>query len=169
MDEPFIGEIRPFAFGFAPSGWLPCEGQLLSVSKYSTLFTVVGTRFGGDGHTSFALPDLRGAAPVMAGHGPGLTDRPLGSVGGEAEVTLATDQIASHSHEIATTPLPANSGPAQDALVARASAPAYTDVAPDVAMAADALDANGGGAPHENRQPFLVIGFYIALVGDYPG
>lgn len=169
MDEPLIGEIRPFAFGFAPGSWAPRDGQKLSVDKYSTLFTVIGTRFGGDGHTSFALPDLRSAVPLMAGHGPGLTDRPLGSSGGASKISLTTDQIAPHAYEIATTPLPANSGPARDALVARASAPAYADAAPGVAMAADAIEADGQSAPHENRQPFLVIAFYLALVGDFPG
>ncbi|MEL6481936.1 MAG: tail fiber protein [Pseudomonadota bacterium] len=169
MDEPLIGEIRPFAMGLVPRGFAACDGQLLSVNDYSTLFSVIGTRFGGDGVTSFALPDLRGGVPVIAGEGPGLTDRPLGSFGGQTSVSLGADQIPPHSHQLATTPLPATAGPDENAFAARASAPSYVDAPPSVAMAEDALDETGQGAPHENRQPYLVIGFYIAFEGSFPG
>lgn len=168
MSDAFIGELRLFAFGHAPRHFMPCDGRLLQVSDAAQLFGVIGARFGGDGRTTFALPDLRGRAPVGVGHGPGLTARTLGETGGMATVALTVAQLPRHAHAVGATPLPANAGPAPDALPARAGAPAYADTAPTVALADTAIAETGEGTPHENRQPFLVIAFHIAVQGEFP-
>ena len=168
MADQFIGEIRPFAFGLEPRGWAVCDGRLLSVSDHTTLFSVIGTKFGGDGVRNFALPDLRGRAPIGEGRGPGLTERALGSTGGAAEVALSESQIPVHNHPIVVTPLPANSGPAESAIPGRASSAAYADASLSADMSPGAITSSGGGQPHQNRQPYLVISFYIALQGEFP-
>ncbi|SEB04765.1 phage tail protein [Rubrimonas cliftonensis] len=168
MTDAFIGEIRPFAFGHAPRDFTPCDGRLLQVSDASQLFAVIGARFGGDGRTTFALPDLRGRAPLGEGRGPGLTARTLGESGGTAAVALTAAQSPRHAHALLATPLPANAGPAADALPARAGARAYAEAVPTVAMADTAIEEAGGGAAHENRQPFLVVAFHIAVQGVFP-
>lgn len=171
--DPFIGEIRIFAGNFSPRGWAFCAGQLLPISQNTALFSILGTTYGGDGKTTFALPDLRGRMPVGMGKGPGLTERALGEAGGQESVTLTEAQIPAHTHAItvaadstvATTDRPQGALPARNA----AAIPAFgktsnSTLAPNAATAAPA----GGGAPHPNMPPFLGIGYIIALQGIFP-
>ncbi len=173
MSEPFIGEIRMFAGTFAPRGWALCDGQLLAISQNDALFSLLGTTYGGDGRTTFGLPDLRGRVPVHAGSGtgPGLSARPLGQKAGSETVTLTTQQIPSHAH----TPVKASTEPADDSNPAgKALAATSYDVYitnPTVGLtdlAAGAVTSVGGSQPHDNAQPFLCVNFIIALVGIYP-
>ena len=169
MSEPFVGEIRMFAGNFAPQGWAFCDGQLLAVSQNDALFSLLGTIYGGDGRTTFALPDLRGRVPVHAGQGPGLSERRLGSKGGTESVTLTTNQLPSHTHPVkgatdtATAATPANNVPAQSTAISL-----YAPVAPTVDMNAGAVQAVGGSQAHNNLMPTLCINFIIALYGVYP-
>lgn len=169
MSEPFVGEIRMFAGNFAPRGWAFCDGQLLAVSQNDALFSLLGTIYGGDGRTTFGLPDLRGRIPIHAGHGPGLSERRLGAKGGAEKVTLTTNQLPSHTHAMqasadgATTPNP------QDAVLSEAltSTPYIQDVE-TVSLASSSITNVGGSRSHTNLMPFLCIHFIIALVGIYP-
>ncbi|MGR8935953.1 MAG: phage tail protein [Gammaproteobacteria bacterium] len=169
MSEPFVGEIRMFAGNFAPRGWAFCDGQLLAVSQNDALFSLLGTIYGGDGRTTFGLPDLRGRLPIHAGDGPGLSPRPLGAKGGEESVTLTVNQLPSHEH-----PLQASQGPATDTRPvgnAPAQAPAadvWSTRSPAVDMAADSISYIGGSRSHTNLMPFLCVNFIIALFGIYP-
>lgn len=164
LDQPYVGEIRMFAGDFAPVGWLTCEGQLLSIAEYETLFILIGTTYGGDGQTTFALPDLRGRAPLHAGNGV-----ILGEVAGVESVTLATTQIPPHSHgarastAVASSADPAGRVPALNA----AGVPQYGAIA-DSSLSPAALLAAGGSQPHENLQPSLAIHFIISLFGVFP-
>ncbi|MDO3383024.1 phage tail protein [Gilvimarinus algae] len=171
MSEPFVGEIRMFAGNFAPRGWAFCDGQLLAVSQNDALFSLLGTIYGGDGRTTFGLPDLRGRIPIHAGHGPGLSERRLGAKSGEENVTLTTNQIPSHTHQMqASNELATDKSP-QNNLVAR-TAPAVIDIynpdGPPVALKHDAVTSVGGSRSHTNLQPFLCVHFIIALFGIYP-
>ncbi|HLE55587.1 MAG TPA: tail fiber protein [Rhodothermia bacterium] len=171
MAEPFIGEIRMFAGNFAPSGWAFCDGALLSISENDALFTLYGTTYGGDGETTFALPDLRGRLPVHAGTGPGLSTRQLGETGGAEEVTLTVNQLPVHTHPFLATE---SAGISQDP-VGRALAPSgslvdvYQEDNDDPKnMAAQAIAGTGGSQPHENMHPFLCINFIVSLFGVFP-
>lgn len=168
MSEPFVGEIRMFAGNFSPRGWAFCDGQLLAVSQNDALFSLLGTIYGGDGRTTFGLPDLRGRLPIHAGHGPGLSERRLGAKGGAEEVTLTVNQLPSHTHPLqgssaaATTIDPVGNAPA-DGLAD------YLNPRPSpVPMAAESITATGGSRSHTNVMPYLCIHFIIALVGIYP-
>ena len=172
MSEPFIAEIRIFAGNFAPRGWAFCNGQLLPVAQNTALFSLVGTTYGGDGRSTFGLPDLQGRAPLHPGQGPGLASRRLGERGGQAAVTLTENELPGHGHgDIrASSGGPDNTSP-QGAIWAgdrRSRARQYSDGAADVRMAPEALQTAGGSQPHNNRQPVLGINFIIALVGLYP-
>lgn len=173
MSEPFIGEIRVFGFDFAPRGWAFCDGQLLPVGQYTALYSILGTTYGGDGRTSFALPNLHGRAPMMYGRGPGLTARREGEVGGVSHVTLTHAEMPSHTHTMLVSTAPARSGEPKDQYLgtARGALP-YVEVAggtePDTVMAADALAPAGGSLPHNNLQPYLVLNYCIALEGLFP-
>lgn len=171
--EPFLGEIRLFAGNFAPRGWALCYGQLLSISQNAALFSLLGTTYGGDGRTTFGLPDLRGRVPVHEGQGPGLTPRTLGERSGSEAVTLLATQLPAHTHALAASTANATSQ------VARGNLPAFTYVdavttlyanedGGTVAMAPGAIAPTGSGLPHENRMPTLALNFIIAVEGIYP-
>ena len=169
MSEPFVGEIRMFAGNFAPRGWAFCDGQLLSVSQNDALFSLLGTIYGGDGRTTFGLPDLRGRIPIHAGQGPGLSQRRLGAKAGAEQVTLTVNQLPSHTHaaeasdDLGTTPNPADAVPAKSTTV-----DAYAASSPTENMSAQAVTNVGGSRSHTNLMPFLCVHFIIALVGIYP-
>lgn len=165
--EPFIGMVMPVAFGFVPEGWALCDGQLLPIADNTTLFSLLGTSFGGDGRVSFALPDLRGRSPR------GSTAQYPGAKGGVETVTLNEAQMPMHAHllnasqqEQATRP-----GPAADKVFAKATFPPgtlYGEPSAPVALSTQNIPANGGGQAHENMQPYLVVNYIIALQGLYP-
>lgn len=169
MSEPFVGEIRMFAGNFAPRGWAFCDGQLLAVSQNDALFSLLGTIYGGDGRTTFALPDLRGRIPIHAGSGPGLSPRSLGAKGGAEAVTVTVNQLPSHSHEpfAVSTDSADDFNPAGKTLAAT-SYDLYIEEDPDVSMAGSAITQVGGSRSHGNLQPFLCVHFIIALFGIYP-
>jgi microcystin-dependent protein len=170
MSEPFVGEIRMFAGNFAPRGWALCDGQLLAVSQNDALFSLLGTIYGGDGRTTFGLPDLRGRVPIHQGTGPGLSPRPLGAKAGAEDVTLTTNQLPSHSHPIqATRNLGTAAEPTNRVLARSTSLDRYIGVTnPTAAMNASSVTSVGGSRSHTNLMPFLCINFIISLFGIYP-
>ncbi len=174
MSDPYLGEIRPFAGTFAPRNWLMCNGQLVSIAQYDALFTLIGTAFGGDGTTTFGVPDLRGRLPVGVGQGPGLTNRVLGQVGGVESVTLTTTQMAAHSHAVvvsgdaAESPQPANQVPAAPANGGVFYLPPNVGTQVDAPLAGDCLTFVGNGQPHENRMPVTAITYIISAAGIFP-
>jgi microcystin-dependent protein len=170
MSEPFIAEIRIFAGNFAPRGWAFCNGQLLPIAQYTTLFSLVGTTYGGDGRTTFGLPNLQGRAPMHPGHGSGLTPRYLGQSGGVETVTLTEAQIPQHTHTMqASQQMGLDDDPGSTEYPARARGAGIYAPSPDsVQMAPESLPNAGGSQPHNNMQPYLAINFIIALTGIYP-
>jgi microcystin-dependent protein len=168
MSDPFIGEVKIFAGTFAPRGWAFCDGQVLPIAQNTALFSLLGTTYGGDGRTTFALPNLGNRMPMHAGHGPGLTPRSLGEASGDAAVTLTTAQIPAHGHELrGTTAAATDKAPSAAVALAVTPSNVYRSATNLVASSAP-LAASGGGQPHENRQPYLKVGFIIALQGIYP-
>ncbi|MEM1204440.1 MAG: tail fiber protein [Acidobacteriota bacterium] len=169
MSEPFVGEVRMFAGNFAPRGWAFCDGQLLAVSQNDALFSLLGTIYGGDGRTTFGLPDLRGRIPIHAGSGPGLSPRRLGAKGGAENVTLTVNQLPSHTH-----PFHGSQGngllpdPAGNVVAGSAVLEPYEEETPMQAMASTAITPVGGSRSHTNLMPFLCINYIIALFGIYP-
>lgn len=161
--------IRPFAGSFAPSGWALCNGQLLQVVSNVSLFSILGFRFGGDGSTTFALPDLRGRVPIGIGAGPGLTPRANAEMGGVESHPLTTAQMPAHSHNIGVTGVNGQHDDPTNAVLARnaAAIPNFHRTA-DSNMAPDALGSTGGGQPHNNMQPYLTVSYIIALDGEVP-
>ena len=173
MSEPFVGEIRMFAGNFAPRGWAFCDGQLLAVSQNDALFSLLGTIYGGDGRTTFGLPDLRGRIPLHQGTGPGLSSRRLGSKSGDENVTITTNQLASHSHDANANNNPLGGdtfNPTGKVWAGDASQAGliYATANQDVSMASNAVANTGGSQPHTNLMPTLCVNFIIALVGIYP-
>ena len=170
MSEPFVGEIRIFAGNFAPRGWAFCDGQLLAVSQNDALFSLLGTIYGGDGRTTFALPDLRGRIPIHAGHGPGLSDRRLGASGGSESVTLTLNQLPSHGHALtASTHNATSPNPAGNILAQSSSFDAFVRNPSTTATATtSAIRSTGGSRSHTNMAPFLCVHFIISLFGIYP-
>jgi microcystin-dependent protein len=171
MSEPFVGEIKMFAGGFAPRSYAFCDGQLLQVSQNDALFSLLGTIYGGDGRTTFALPDMRGRVPVHQGSGPGLSQRQLGSRAGEERHTLTANEVPAHTHTQRANPgdgnamSPAGGVPAKS----KAGLSAYTQSPSSaVTMHPNALLAAGGGQAHENMMPFQGVYYIIALFGIYP-
>ncbi len=169
MASPFIGELRLFAGNFAPAGWFLCQGQLLAIADFDTLFTLIGTTYGGDGQTTFALPDLRGRVPVHQGSGPGLSSQVIGEQGGAETVTLSTAQMPAHSHTQMATLAPASAaaGPG-GGLLAVTAIKVYGIGAPSTAMAPGAIAPAGGGQPHDNMAPFLALNYIISAFGIFP-
>lgn len=164
--DPFVGEIRPVGFSFAPVGWAFCDGSILSISEFSVLFALIGTAYGGDGQTTFALPDLRGRVPLGDGQGPGLSPYVQGQRGGAEHVTLTTAQIPAHNHALVGTTGHANSYSPAGKLPAFTARNVYTTASPDSQMTN--LEPAGSNLPHENRQPLLTVNFIIALYGVFP-
>jgi len=169
MSEPYVGEIRMFGGTFAPVGWLFCDGALLAISENDTLFTLIGTTYGGDGQETFGLPDLRGRVPLHMGRGKDGNNYTLGEGGGVENVTLTVQQIPSHTH-----PLLCNSGaatdpnPANDVMAEQLAVSAYQSQGPAPLMAAESIGFIGGSEPHTNIQPYLAINFIISLYGIFP-
>ncbi len=169
MSEPFVGEIRMFAGNFAPRGWAFCDGQLLAVSQNDALFSLLGTIYGGDGRTTFGLPDLRGRIPLHQGEGPGLSRRRLGSKGGAEKETLTTNQLASHAHDWNANTAAADSAASQGRVLADPTGVRIFEPADQGTDLASTTIANTGGSqPHTNLMPTLCVHFIIALVGIYP-
>ena len=185
--NPFVGQIVLFACNFAPTGYALCHGQVMPIVQNTALFSLIGTTYGGNGQSTFALPDLRGVAPVGVGQGPGLSDYLLGQVGGSAGVTLVTPELPQHTHAVTsqspvtavargrndrgTQGSPVGHVPAVEAAGVTAT---YSDAAPNATMNSAAIvmsgftTPTGGSLPHENRQPFLEINYCIALQGVFP-
>lgn len=171
MSEPYVGEIRMFGGNFAPLGWAFCDGQLLAIAENETLFQLIGTTYGGDGQTTFAVPDLRGRLPLHMGQGPGLSARTIGEKAGVEQVSLTVNQIPAHTHPLAATTDLAGSADPQDAVPARTN-PAvidtYTELGPLVALSPQAMTSSGGGQPHDNLMPYQCVSFIISLFGIFP-
>ena len=169
MAQPYVGEIRMFGGNFAPAGWMFCEGQLLPISEYETLFNLIGTTYGGDGQSTFALPDLRGRLPVHQGQGPGLSSYVLAETGGAEEVTLTTQQIPAHAHPhvvaagVGNQVSPGGNLPAQSFNVTP-----YINDPSTGAFHPAAITSTGGSQPHTNLQPYLCISYIVSLFGIFP-
>jgi microcystin-dependent protein len=168
MSNPYVGEIRLFAGNFAPAGWMFCQGQLLSIAENEVLFVLIGTTYGGDGQSTFALPDLRGRVPVHQGQGPGLSPRILGELDGTETVTLAPTQLPTHTHALRASTAAATGTAPGGALLAATSVASYDPAAASTAMAAIAVGSAGGNQPHENMAPTLALNYIIALFGIFP-
>jgi microcystin-dependent protein len=169
MSEPFVGEVRMFAGNFAPRGWAFCDGQLLSVSQNDALFSLLGTIYGGDGRTTFGLPDLRGRLPIHAGHGPGLSERRLGAKGGAEKVTLTVNQMPSHGHHMRGSNQNSLFAPGEGRVVGtQTQINLFAGADPDSNMSSSAIANTGGSRSHTNLMPFMCIHFIIALFGIYP-
>jgi microcystin-dependent protein len=165
MAQPYVGEIRMFAGNFAPAGWMFCEGQLLPISENETLFQLIGTTYGGDGESTFALPDLRGRLPIHQGNGFILAE-----TGGAEEITLTVNQIAAHGHPLQASTNPGVASNAQNGVLS--SSPSillYIEgQAPDTNLNAAVVSPVGGSQPHTNFQPYLCVDFIISLFGIFP-
>lgn len=172
MSRPFVAEIRIFAGNFPPRGWATCDGQLLPISQNTALFSLVGTHYGGDGRSTFGLPNLAGRAPVGQGQGAGLSNRVIGEIGGVSAVTLVQAEMPGHSHETMGDATGAGSvTPASNTwgeMAGRTPPPLYSNTAPDTAMHPLALAVSGNSLPHNNLPPCLALNFIIALQGVLP-
>jgi microcystin-dependent protein len=169
MAESFIGEIRMFAGTFAPLGWAFCSGQLIAISENDTLYTLIGTTYGGDGVTTFALPNLQGRLPVHMGQGPGLTPIVIGQLGGAESVTLSPQQLPGHTHSFqASTAAGTSATPQGQVVAASATVELYRESTPGTALAGAAVSPVGQSLPHDNVQPFLCVNFIISLYGTFP-
>ena len=169
-DLPFIGEIFMGGYNFAPRGYALCQGQILSISSNTALFSLLGTTYGGNGSTTFALPDLRGRVPMGWGQGPGLSPNSLGQASGTETVTLTINQIPVHTHQLNAVSEPGDGSSPQGAYLANSGAldKEYKSTGTTVAMNANAVNTAGGSQPHSNLQPYLVLNIYIALEGIFP-
>jgi microcystin-dependent protein len=177
MSQPFIGEIRAFGFQFAPTNWAFCNGQLLAISQFDTLFAVIGTNFGGDGSTTFAVPNLQGQVPMHWGTGPGGFNTSIGQVQGTTNVTLTQAQTPSHTHTITAQFVPAGGVVERTAIPTTVSylsdtnpSGNWNNTSPtfDSQLAGNTLTPVGGSQPHDNMQPYLAVNFCICLFGIFP-
>lgn len=171
MADPFVAEIRIFPFNFAPQGWAFCDGQLLPISQNTALFSLLGTTYGGNGVSTFGLPNLQGRVAMQPGQGPGLSLRDLGEIGGSETVTLLQSEIPAHAHALNANSNPADVvAPTSNRSLARSSGGfAYHDTNANLTdLAPQALAVAGGSLPHNNLMPYLVLNFCIALQGVYP-
>jgi microcystin-dependent protein len=172
MADPFVAEIRMFGFNFAPRGWAFCDGQILPISQNTALFSLLGTQYGGNGQSTFALPNLQGASPMAVGQGQGLSQRFVGETGGSTAVTLLQTEIPVHTHSLRAlnSEIGALNAPGPDRAIARSGgATAYqasnTGLVP---MSPQALSITGASLPHNNMQPYLAVNFCIAMQGVFP-
>lgn len=173
MADPFVAEIRMFAGNFAPVGWAFCDGRILAIAQNTALFSLLGTTYGGNGLSTFALPNLQGRSPLAPEQGPGLSRYDLGEEGGVENVTLLTSEIPGHTHPPIATVAPGTStSPAGNTWAAsvggRTPPPLYATGTPNTPMNAAAIGVAGGSQPHPNRQPYLAVSFIIALQGIFP-
>ncbi len=171
MSDPFLCEIRLFGFNFAPRGWMRCEGQLLAISQNVALFSILGTTYGGNGTTTFALPDLRGRSPVHWGQGPGLQPHGLGEVGGESAVSLLATEMPSHTHAVSAVAGVGTSEVPNSATLAQSSirSDLYTNsVNTMTTMSPTTVGVAGGSQAHNNMPPYLAAAFCIAVEGVFP-
>jgi microcystin-dependent protein len=169
MAQPYVGEIRIFAGNFAPAGWMFCEGQTLPISQNETLFQLIGTTYGGDGQSTFRLPDLRGRLPLHMGNGSTGTTYTIGQTAGAESVTLTTQQIPAHSHPLLASLNNAGaSSPANNLTGQVGATQIYREAAPTNPMSPVSVAPVGGSQPHDNRQPFLCLHFIISLFGIFP-
>lgn len=171
MADPFVAEIRIFPFNFAPKGWAFCNGQILPISQNTALFSLLGTTYGGDGKSTFALPNMEGNAPMHPGQGPGLSLHDLGETGGSQTVSLLESEIPAHSHPVFAGPVQfaGNTNIAAGNAFAKSSqGNSYVPAANLVMMSPSSLPPAGGDQPHNNMQPYLTLSFCIALQGVYP-
>jgi microcystin-dependent protein len=170
--EPFVAEIRIFGFNFPPRGWASCNGQLLPISQNTALFSLLGTFYGGDGKSTFALPNLQGSAPIATGQGPGLSERVIGEQSGAAFVTLLESEIPVHDHGLLASSDPAElAAPSPNRSLARSQPSVYKQPAgasPPQPLAPQAVGVTGGSQPHNNLMPYLTLNFCIALQGVFP-
>ena len=169
--DPFVAEIRIYPFNFAPKGWAFCNGQLLPLSQNTALFSLLGTTYGGDGKSNFALPNMQGNAPMHPGQGPGLSLHDLGETGGSDTVTLLESEIPSHSHTVQSAPanLPANLDvPTNNSFGKSAQGNAYVAPPTQVQLSSQTIAPAGGSLPHNNLMPYLTLNFCIALQGVFP-
>ena len=168
--EGFIGEIRMFAGNFAPRTWAFCDGQLLPISQYSALFSILGTTYGGDGRTTFALPDLRSRVAIHTGQGPGLSNYRQGDKGGLETNTITINQMPSHNHTVnavntdGNQSLPTNNLPAETKVLDKE----YSDINPNTTMNPSMINNQGGGQPVNNIQPYVVVNYIICIEGQFP-
>lgn len=171
MSDQYLGEIRIFAGNFAPKDWALCNGQLMPISQNTALFSLLGTTYGGDGRTTFALPDLTGKAPMQQGSTPGLTERALGEVGGSKTVTLLINEMPAHTHAPATVAIGNTTSPVNATwagiVQGRGATPMY-GTTPNTQMNPAAIGVSGGSQPHNNLQPYLGLNFVISLTGVFP-
>ena len=169
MGQPYVGEIRMFAGNFAPAGWMFCNGQLLPISENETLFQLIGTTYGGDGESTFALPNLQSRIPIHMGTGPGGVTRQLAETGGTEQETLTVQQIPVHNHALlASMGTGTQNAPGGEVLASGSSISTYRPQAPTQALAPQTISATGGSQPHENMSPFLCVNFIISLFGIFP-
>lgn len=169
MSDPFVAEIRMFAGNFAPKGWATCDGQILPLSQNTALFSLLGTTYGGNGQSTFALPDLQNSAPMAPGQGSGLSLYDLGQQGGSEFVTVLESEMPSHTHIAnAKTSLGNSQTPADQTWAGSSIAKQYVNTAPNTPMSPFALAAAGGSLPHNNMSPYLTVLFIIALQGVFP-
>ncbi|HEU4743283.1 MAG TPA: tail fiber protein [Meiothermus sp.] len=169
MAQPYIGEIRIFAGNFAPAGWAFCDGSTLPISENEALFTLIGTTYGGDGQTTFALPDLRGRIPLHQGTGPGLPPFVIGQDGGVETVTLTAQQMPTHNHALlGSSNTATQTVPTANVLAQPSSGQMYLADTPNVALNASMIGLTGGNQPHDNMGPYLCVSFIISLFGIFP-
>ncbi|OJT24560.1 phage tail protein [Archangium sp. Cb G35] len=171
MSEPFIGEIRMFAGNFPPRGWQFCQGQILSIAQNQALFAILGTTYGGNGQTTFALPDLRGRYPMQPGQGPGLSPRTLGEQGGSETVTLIANQMPAHTHSLNANLNEGNNESPEGSVLSAyppGTTPTTYNTTINTTMNPAAIGVAGGSQPHNNMSPFLCLNFIIALEGIFP-
>jgi microcystin-dependent protein len=169
MADPFVAEIRIFPFNFAPKGWAWCDGQILPISQNTALFSLLGTTYGGDGKSNFALPNLEGNAPMHPGQGPGLSLHDLGETGGSETVSLLESEIPAHSHTLTASAADGNTTkPAGKLFAQGVGVQIWGTTAPNTQFSPNAIAPAGGDQPHNNMQPYLTFYFNIALQGVFP-
>jgi microcystin-dependent protein len=170
MSDPFVAEIRIFPFNFAPKSWALCNGQLLPISQNTALFSLLGTTYGGDGKSTFALPDLQGSAPMQQGQGPGLSQRSLGEQSGEQTVTLLVTEMPAHTHNVNAGATPNQLTPVNNVWASgqKGFGSFYVPPPANAPMNVSATSITGGSLPHNNMMPYLTLNFCICLLGIFP-